>query len=353
MTEQQISEYDNTNSLAEPAAELWRNELQDRLARYQRRRGRRIEGAFSMRFPFPVDETAEPVTAVEPVAVVTVSPDAASEEAAQPEVHADALPVDHLAEAVAKPVDTTTAVPQADERQEEADLLLETVPVPEPEPEPFVDTIIRPRPKRKVIAFPRHRSVAPETVYRLADPVTAEVPRILDVPEELEAIPTTPFLDGLQLDPARPADNMRDREHVELPFLAVTISRRLCAGLIDVAVTAVGVAVFAAVTLKSLANPPLSKPLILGIAAAAVLLWSAYQYLFVVHAGKTVGMMAARIRLRTFKGKGPTLRQRRHRVLGFYLSALSLGMGLMWAFVDVDTLCWHDRLSRTYLANRQ
>ena len=47
------------------------------------------------------------------------------------------------------------------------------------------------------------------------------------------------------------------------------------------------------------------------------------------------------------------MRQRRHRVLGFYLSALSLGMGLMWVFVDVDGLCWHDRLSQTYLADRQ
>ena len=64
-------------------------------------------------------------------------------------------------------------------------------------------------------------------------------------------------------------------------------------------------------------------------------------------------MMAAKIRLRTFKGNAPSLRQRRNRVLGFYLSALSLGMGLMWVFVDVDALCWHDRLSRTYLANRE
>jgi len=39
-------------------------------------------------------------------------------------------------------------------------------------------------------------------------------------------------------------------------------------------------------------------------------------------------------------------------VLGLYLSSLSLGMGLMWALVDVDGLCWHDRLSKTFLAAR-
>ena len=212
---------------------------------------------------------------------------------------------------------------------EHVDLVLE--PAPEPEPEPFVDTVQRPRPKRKVIAFPSHLSVAPQTVYRLADPVTAESPRILDVPEELEAIPTTPFLDGLQLDRADPADEARNREHVELPFRAVRVSQRVVAGLIDVAVAGIGVAVFAAVALRILANPPLTKPLILGLVVAASLLWSSYQYLFVVYAGKTLGMMAAKVRLRTFQGKAPTMRQRRHRVLGFFFSVLSLGMGLMWA----------------------
>ena len=149
------------------------------------------------------------------------------------------------------------------------------------------------------------------------------------------------------------ADAAVDREHVDLPFRAVTISRRVLAGLLDLAVTGIGIAVFAAVAFKILASPPFSKPLVLGIAAAAVVLWSAYQYLFLVYGGKTIGMMAARIRLRTFKGKAPSFRQRRRRVLGFYLSALSLGMGLMWMFVDVDGLCWHDRLSRTYLADRE
>jgi uncharacterized RDD family membrane protein YckC len=169
----------------------------------------------------------------------------------------------------------------------------------------------------------------------------------------LEAIPTTPFLDGLQLDQVNSADVSRDREHVELPFRAVRVSQRVFAGLIDLAVVGVGTAVFAGVAFKVLARPPLTKPLILGMVVAAGLLWSVYQYLFVVYTGKTFGMMAAKIRLRTFKGRTPNLRQRRHRVLGFYLSALSLAMGLMWIFVDVDALCWHDRLSHTYLADRQ
>jgi len=183
--------------------------------------------------------------------------------------------------------------------------------------------------------------------------VTTEVPRILDVPEELQAIPTTPFLDGLQFESPNPAAETPDREHVELPFRAARPSQRVLAGMVDLAVVGVSVAVFAAVGYETLANPPLNKLLILALVAAAVVLWGAYEYLFVVHTGKTLGMMAARLRIRTLKGKPTTLRQRRNRVLGLYLSALSLGMGLLWTFVDVDTLCWHDRLSRTYLSERQ
>ena len=349
MTEQQFSPSTAADNSAEPAADLWRREVQSRIARYKTRRGRRIEGAFSMRFPFPADEIDESVAAAESVSPIAEPAVAISEEAVTPAAPNRSSQVSEQTEA-----DLTVLAEDCDTekqqiREESIELVLE--PVTEPEPEPYVDLVPRPRPKRKVIAFPKHLSVAPETLYRLADPVTSEVPRILDVPEELQAIPTTPFLDGLQLDPMKSANDSRDREHVELPFQAVRVSQRVFAGIIDVAVAGIGVAIFAAVAYKILPQLSITKPLILASVAMAGLLWSVYQYLFVVYAGKTIGMIATKIRLRTFKGKAANLRQRRTRVLGFYLSSLSLGMGLMWVFVDVDALCWHDRLSHTYLSN--
>ncbi|HVP54770.1 MAG TPA: RDD family protein [Candidatus Eisenbacteria bacterium] len=354
MMEQHVSHYESGNAAAEPAPDPWRHEVQDRLARYKRRRGRRIEGAFTMRFPFPADEVVEPAAAVDIAASISEPSDIFDEEVPQPEMSMAVPPMEMEMEAVAPAPPSEMAGEQVDDKPCAEELVLGAPPAPEPEPETFVDTVVRPRPKRKVIAFPKHLSVAPpQMVNRLADPVTPEVPRILDVPEELEAIPTTPFLEGLQLEPANVAAEVRDREHVELPFLAVRTPQRLLAGVVDMTVVVVGVAVFACVAYKILNQPPLTKPLMLAVAAAVVVLWNAYQYLFVVHAGKTIGMMATRIRLRTFQGKSPTVRQRRNRVLGFYLSALSLGMGLMWALVDVDALCWHDRLSRTYLSERE
>jgi len=32
------------------------------------------------------------------------------------------------------------------------------------------------------------------------------------------------------------------------------------------------------------------------------------------------------------------------------LSAISLGMGYAWLFLDEDGLCWHERVTKTYLA---
>jgi uncharacterized RDD family membrane protein YckC len=352
MTEQQFSSLEAIDGSAEPAAELWHNEVQARIAGYKKRRGRRVEGAFSMRFPFPPDEIAESVDGAEAESPTGEPSEIIAEEETTDEAAIECPPFLEV------PTSAPTATVEEAAAQEKLDAAVECPeaeiePAAEPEPLALVDTVSRPRPKRKVIAFPKHLSVAPETVHRLADPVTSESPRILDVPEELEAIPTTPFLDGLQFDPVGAADVSRDREHVDLPFRAVGVADRVVAGLVDVAVAGVGVAICAVVAFRMLSKPPISKPLVMGLVVAAGLLWSVYQYLFLVYAGTTLGMIAAKIQLRTFTGKAPTLRQRRHRVLGFYLSAVSLGMGLMWMFVDVDSLCWHDRLSRTYLANRQ
>jgi len=360
MIEQQLSPYPAVDSSVEPA-DRWRHEVHDRLTHYKRRRGgRRIEGAYTMRFPFPPYEpgpeppqTASAPTAVESPAELAPEIEALPVLAAEtphppPELAVTLEPAvaDELAAAEVSPTEIDVPAPPLD-------LVLQSPPAIEDDSTSFVDPIVRPRPKRKVIAFPRHFSLAPEPTHRLADPVTPEVPRILDVPEELEAIPTTPYLDGLQLDAPDPAAEAARRDHVDFPCQPAPISQRVLAGAVDLALIALASALFSAVAYKILDSPAPSKFLILGLLAGALTLWFAYHYLFLVHAGKTLGMMAARIRLRTFKGKAPSMRLRRNRVLGLYMSSMALGMGLMWSLVDVDGLCWHDRLSTTYLASRE
>ena len=210
----------------------------------------------------------------------------------------------------------------------------------------------RPRPKRKVIAFPRQAAGAHE-LYRLADPVLLDQPRILDVPEELEALPTTPFLDGLRFGPAAQPVVAAHADSVELPFGAAGRARRLYAGVLDCLLVALATVVFAAVGYKMLPKLTFSKPLLMTAATLPILLWAVYQYVLMVYGGATAGTRMAKIRLTTFKGNSPSRRQRRHRVLALYFSTASFAMGLLWAFVDVDSLCWHDRISRTYLTDRE
>ena len=74
----------------------------------------------------------------------------------------------------------------------------------------------------------------------------------------------------------------------------------------------------------------------------------AYQYVFLLYGARTPGMVFARLSLSTFQGTAPNRRERILRLLGIAVSCSSLMLGFIWAFFDDDTLCWHDRISRTY-----
>jgi len=115
---------------------------------------------------------------------------------------------------------------------------------------------------------------------------------------------------------------------------------------------AAGAAMCAAAAYRMLPKPA-AKPVLLTAASLPVLFWAIYQYLFLMYTGATPGMRLLHLRLTTFKGQRANWRQRRSRVVGLYFSAASLMMGVLWALVDVDALCWHDRISRTYLSQRR
>ena len=315
-----------------------------------------------MRFPFP---PSEPVAAAAMGAAALL---AMEEQASAPAASADvnvataaavvetlvalsSVPVEVPEESIVVAPEEPRPIPvEAREAALGPDLALPTETVVDPGPAPIVKP--RPRAKRKVIAFPRPVQTA-GMAPGLADPVLPEHPRILDVPEELEAFPSTPYLDGLQFGSNSQPVSAGQIDHIELPFRAAAVSQRIYAAFVDCALVGLATAAFAAVSYKMLPKLVITKPLLLTAAAVPVLFWAIYQYLLTVYAGTTVGMRVAGIRLSSFKGAHPKWRNRRSRVLALYFSAASLSMGLLWALVDVDKLCWHDRISRTYLARRQ
>src|SRR4029077_5671434 len=89
-------------------------------------------------------------------------------------------------------------------------------------------------------------------------------------------------------------------------------------------------------------------PILAGaLAVIAVLLWAAYEFLFVVYTGSTPGLRAARLRRAGCDGSPVNRRSRRWRVLASFLSAFSAGLGYLWCVLDQDGLCWPDRIPRT------
>jgi len=315
-----------------------------------------------MRFPFvaPEEESAKPAQVETEAELVASDVEPEWSEAAQCEVDEVVLDAQQTAEEEEIPVVATLAQSSSaaeEERErdeffsgvaaesEPADLVLEA------DPEPLPPPVARPPAKRKIIAFPR-QATTQEEIYRLADPVIPEQPRILDVPEELEPFPTTPLLEGLQL-PADQRSAAPSRDHVELPFQAAGIGRRFCAGLVDCALVAAASAVFGGIAYKLLPKIEPTKPLLLTAAMLPILLWAAYEYMLVMYAGTTAGMQVAKVGLSTFKGQAPNWRHRRSWVIGLYFSTASLGMGLLWSLVDVDRLCWHDRISHTFVMRRE
>lgn len=198
----------------------------------------------------------------------------------------------------------------------------------------------------KIIEFPRFGwAPSPPAPDQLAEPVM-DRPRILEVPE---VAPPPPALGGITIEPAK-VEEPEKRPGIDIPLQRVPFGRRMLASLIDGAIVGAASVLYGFIFWKiALARPPQIQL----IALAAVIpcsLWAAYQYLLIVYAGTTPGLRLARLQLSRFDGT-PTRRSlRRWRVLASFLSAASLGMGYVWLFLDEDTLCWHDRITRTYLA---
>jgi uncharacterized RDD family membrane protein YckC len=301
-----------------PEPDLWRDELSARLSRYRARRKARPPRYPSLQLQF---DSASSHSSFVPVADGGLALDGMSQ-----------LPMSPVLD-----ISITDAHP-APEGAEEATEAAKTLPRPE-----------NMRPERgsaKIIEFPRFLWAQPAPpVDQLAEPV-ADRPRILDVPE---ATPPPPALGGITIEAARSLEVQR-RPGIDVPLQGASLMRRILAGGIDGLIVAAASVFFAFIFWKVLqVRPPLIQ--ILGMAAAVpFLFWTGFQYLLIVYAGATPGLRAAKLRLARFDGTLPSRSLRRWRVLASYLSALSLGMGYGWLFLDEDALCWHDRITHTYMA---
>jgi uncharacterized RDD family membrane protein YckC len=303
----------NTDPNADPTSDSWRVEVASRLARYRTRRKPRTPRYPSLLLPFDAPESWS-----------RLAPPSGSTAGA-------AAPARSGQDFTFRTEEEYPAVgaPSLAERRETLEQASEQ--------------------SAKVIEFPRCAAIPVYHPSDLADPVfDRDRPRIVEVPEIL---PPPPALGGMLMEPTQqePADR---RAGADFPLLSASISRRTLAALVDGAVLATSLAAFAAIFLRLNAVPELLRPLpkLAGaFAVIAVLLWAAYEFLFVVYTGSTPGLRAARLRLARFDGSPLNRRLRRWRVLASFLSAFSGGLGYLWCVLDQDGLCWHDRITRTHV----
>ena len=211
-------------------------------------------------------------------------------------------------------------------------------------PEPALPQL---EPSAKIIEFPR--SLGSQNLFdELAEPVF-DRPRILEAPE---LVPPAPALGGILLEAAvEPPDERRPG--FEVPLQPAPMIRRVLAVMTDAVLVVAAFAAFAYIFLKvSPTIPPLAQAA--GISAVLIsLFWAGYQYLLLVHAGSTPGLKFAKLELSRFDGAPVPRNIRRLRVLASVLSGVSVGLGYAWCFLDEDQLCWHDRITRTYMAPRK
>jgi uncharacterized RDD family membrane protein YckC len=198
----------------------------------------------------------------------------------------------------------------------------------------------------KIIEFPRFAwGPPPPPPDQLAEPV-GERPRILEVPE---VAPPPPALGGITIEAVEQQEADK-RPGIDIPLQSAPLGLRFVAALVDGLIIAAASALFGYIFWKvDAVRPPLVQTLGLT-AGVTALFWAGYQYLMIVYAASTPGLRAAGLELARFDGSSTSRSLRRWRVLAACLSAVSAGMGYAWVFLDEDALCWHDRITHTYLA---
>jgi uncharacterized RDD family membrane protein YckC len=317
----EFTPHEETNS--EPDSDAWRQEVAARLARYRTRRKPRAPRYPSLLLPFDSASTWSRSSVTEPEASVSESlrdnfPERDSAREPARETDADG-------EAESASARRTSVQGALSSRVEEA-------------PDSFTN----------IIEFPRSAAIPVFQAPTLADPIV-DRPRILEAPE---IVPPPPALGGILIEPSPP--EIPDRiPSVESHTTPASISRRFLAAAFDTLILIAALSASGALFLRL--NPiraPLASVATIVITLLATL-WMAYQFMFIVFTGSTPGLRATRLRITKFDGSGVRRRTRRWRVLASFLSAFAAGLGYLWCFLDQDSLCWHDRITRTQIQSSE
>jgi uncharacterized RDD family membrane protein YckC len=97
----------------------------------------------------------------------------------------------------------------------------------------------------------------------------------------------------------------------------------------------------------------LSRSSFAGLAAVAVFIASGYLFLLIAVTGRTLGMDYEQLRVISFNGTFPSLKEVSLRSFGYFISLGCFGLGFLWAVFDPYKLTWHDRISKTLIIRKE
>jgi len=127
------------------------------------------------------------------------------------------------------------------------------------------------------------------------------------------------------------------------------LNLRLMAGVVDFSWIMAGFLTAVMVAAENASVLPPVKELELGSVLALLVTGVLYQALFLTLSRATPGMKYAGLELCTLDGKWPSARQRWMRAAASIVSLFALGLGVVSAIFAEHSLCWHDRISGTYM----
>jgi uncharacterized RDD family membrane protein YckC len=130
------------------------------------------------------------------------------------------------------------------------------------------------------------------------------------------------------------------------------MNQRIMAAVVDLSLISGAFLTMAFVVLMNMKMLPRLMRLETASLIGLVLMGLSYMAFFLVVWGATPGMKYARLEILTAEGDKPNQAQRFRRMGALLLSMAPIGLGAAMALFDESQLCWHDRLSGTYLRRR-
>ena len=140
------------------------------------------------------------------------------------------------------------------------------------------------------------------------------------------------------------------RSAVYCDYRVASVLHRALSSVIDGSLILFSIALFAGIFVYGGGEfdfSPMENKLVFG--SLLVMLPMIYKLFWAAAGTETPGAQYLGLRLTDFDGRRPKARERVHRVFASILSSMAAGIGLLWVFLDEESLSWQDHISGTFL----